>query len=119
MAEALARHFHGEQLLPASAGISPLGHVAPETVSVLLEIGVLTLNLYSKGLTAVALPSYDLIINLARHDLHRHLPPPLHSRVVTRPVHDPYGGSLEIYRKVRDDIRRLLAAEIPGWLRRG
>ena len=50
MAEALARHRCGDRWDAASAGINPLGFVAPETLTVLTEIGVSLAGLYSKGL---------------------------------------------------------------------
>jgi len=117
MAEALARHFHGDRVAAASAGINPLGFVVPETISVLLELGVMTLGLTSKGLDTVDLPGFALIVNLTHHDLQRSLPPPLHRRVLPRPVLDPYGGGLETYRKVRNDIHRLLDRELAGWVK--
>ena len=50
MAEALARHRCGDRWEAASAGINPLGFVAPETLKVLAEMGVSPAGLYSKGL---------------------------------------------------------------------
>ena len=53
MAEAVARHRCGDRWDAASAGLSPLGIVAPETLKVLAEIGVNPAGLRSKGLRRV------------------------------------------------------------------
>ena len=65
MAEALARHRCGDRWEAASAGINPLGFVAPETLKVLAEMGVSPAGLYSKGLNEIDLREYRLLINLS------------------------------------------------------
>jgi arsenate reductase len=118
MAEALARHFYGAQLSPCSAGISPLGHITRETLQVLAEIGVSGEGLRSKGLTEIDLAHCALVVNLLEYPLEglrlRADGPP----VIHRPVADPYGGGLEVYRETRDAIRELLSGELVGWLTR-
>ena len=58
MAEALARHRCGDRWEAASAGVNPLGFVAPETLAVLAEMGVNTRGLHSKGLNEINLREY-------------------------------------------------------------
>jgi protein-tyrosine-phosphatase len=112
MAEALARHRFGDRLTAASAGLQPLGRIARETLTVLAEVGAPTAGLYSKGLEEVNLPDYRLIVNLTDSSPASRVPPSLRSRLLQRPVLDPYGGPLEFYRQARDAIQRLLLEEI-------
>ncbi len=112
MAEALARHLLGDGLSAASAGLQPLGFVAPETLHVLEEAGVPTAGLRSKGLGAVNLENYQLIVNLSDYSLATFLPAPCWPLVLNRPVLDPYGGSLALYRQSRGAVKRLILAEI-------
>ena len=64
MAEALARHRCGDRWEAASAGLNPLGFVAPETLLILAEMGVSTEGLHSKGLEEFDLREYRLLVNL-------------------------------------------------------
>jgi protein-tyrosine-phosphatase len=112
MAEALARHRCGDRWETASAGLSPLGVVAPETLKVLAEMGVDPAGLHSKGLRNFDLTEYHLIVNLTEHSLGGRIPPAYPGRVLHRPVLDPYGGSLEDYRQSRDAINRLIIREL-------
>lgn len=112
MAEALARHFHGDRLDAASAGLQPLGFITLETFQVLQEMGVATAGLRSKGLAEINLRECRVIINLTEYSLARVLPAQFQGTLMHRPVADPYGGSLETYRQTRDDIRLLLSREV-------
>jgi arsenate reductase len=95
MAEALARHLWGEAVVAASAGISPLGLIAPLTLQVLAEIGVSTSGLRSKGLEEIEFSAYHLAVNLTDFSLTNLLPSTFSGRLLHRPIPDPYGGSLE------------------------
>lgn len=114
MAEALARHLLKGKVPVASAGLEPLGHVAPFTLEVLEEIGVDTRGLYSKGIEEVNLEDYGLLVNLSSYAVDFRLPRTWQGRILTRPVSDPYGGNLQDYRRTREEIRRLLTEEILG-----
>ncbi|MGQ9919816.1 MAG: arsenate-mycothiol transferase ArsC [Desulfobacca sp.] len=116
MAEAMARHFYGGQVEAVSAGLRPLGWVAPETLAVLTEWQIPTRGLSSKGLAAVALEACQAIINFSGRDLQNHLPPDFCGRILHRQVADPFGLDLDHYRQTRDVIRALLAAEMTSWL---
>jgi arsenate reductase len=112
MAEAIARHRCGDRWEAASAGLSPLGFVAPETLAVLAEMGVDPAGLYSKGLGAFDLTEFRLLVNLTDHGLPRHIAPQGPVSVLQRPVPDPYGGSLEVYRRSRDAITQVIIREL-------
>jgi arsenate reductase (thioredoxin) len=112
MAEALARHRCGDRWEAASAGIKPLGFVAPETIKVLAEMGVNPAGLYSKGLNEINLREYRLVINLSHHSLQGLIPPDGAMSVLPLPVLDPYGCSLEAYRQSRDAILQVILREL-------
>jgi arsenate reductase len=112
MAEALTRHLCGERWEAASAGLSPLGWVAEETKVVLAEIGVHREGLYSKGLTEIDLLDYCLLINLSDYSLDRVLPRACADRLIQRPMLDPFGGSLEDYRRSLDAIKHMILREL-------
>jgi protein-tyrosine-phosphatase len=112
MAEALVRHRCGDRWEAASAGINPLGFVAPESLKVLAEMGVSPTGLYSKGLDGIDLREYRLVINLSGHSLKGRISPAYTDRVLNRPVVDPYGGSLPVYRQSRDAIQQVIVAEL-------
>lgn len=112
MAEGLARHLAGDQLPVGSAGLEPLGYVAPLTLEVLAEIGVPTHGLYSKDLREVNLKDFGLLVNLTTQPLGSRLPCSWRGQILTRPVTDPFGGDLKDYRRTREEIWRLLTEEI-------
>jgi len=112
MAEALARHRCGDRWEAASAGLNPLGFVAPETLEVLAEMGVSPAGLYSKGLGEFDLTEYRFLVNLSDHSLQGRIPPDGAVRVLQRPVPDPYGCSLEVYRRSRDAITQVIIREL-------
>jgi protein-tyrosine-phosphatase len=116
MAEALARHYFGDAIAAASAGLNPLGFIASETLVVLAEAGVDTTGLRSKGLEEFTLEHCRLLVNLSDYSLTSRIPPPLRDRVLHRPVLDPYGCGLEVYRQARQAIERLIIGELAGLL---
>jgi arsenate reductase (thioredoxin) len=116
MAEALARHFYEAEVQALSAGLSPLGWVALETLTVLAELHVLTIGLRSKGLGELDLRCCRALVNLTDQELTHLLPPDFSGRVFHRQIIDPFGFSLATYRRTRDAILRLLEREMSLWL---
>jgi arsenate reductase (thioredoxin) len=112
MAEALARHRCGDRWDAASAGINPLGFVAPETIEVLAEMGVSPAGLYSKGLDEIDLREYHLLINLSDYSLQGWIPPDGTIKVRNCPVQDPYRCGLEVYRRSLDAILQVINREL-------
>jgi len=112
MAEALVRHLCGDRWAAASAGLNPLGWVAPETMAALAEVGVSTAGLRSKGLDEFDLTEYRLLVNLSEHSLGGRIPAAYTDRLIHRPVPDPYGGSLPVYRRSRDAIKQVIIQEL-------
>ena len=112
MAEALARHRWGDRWEAASAGINPLGFVAPETLKVLAELGVSPAGLYSKGLNEIDLREYRLVINLSDHPLQGLISQDGAVSLLPRWVPDPYGCGLEVNRRSRDAILQVIIREL-------
>lgn len=119
MAEALARHYYGSELQAISAGLSPLGWVAPETLAVLTELSIPTNDLSSKGLWEIDLANCRAVVNLTEQELVHRLPPGFAGRLFHRQIIDPFGFSLETYRRTRDAIIELIKREIRLWLEIG
>jgi protein-tyrosine-phosphatase len=86
--------------------------VAPETLKVLAEMGVSPAGLYSKGLNLIDIREYRLVINLSEHSLQGRIPPAHTGRVLHRPVLDPYGCGLPVYRRSRDAILQVIIPEL-------
>ena len=116
MAEALARHYYGSEVAALSAGLNPLGWVAPETLTVLEELHISTPGLRSKGLGEINLADCQAIINLTAQDVSLPLPPDFAVRVYHRPVLDPFGLSLAAYRRTREALMQLIKRELRLWL---
>ncbi len=116
LAEALTRHYRGRSIGAASAGLAPLGHITGNTLKVLEEIGVSVEGLRSKGLEAVDLASRPLVINLLDMEIRGFLPADFQGRVMDCYVRDPYGESLDSFRRARDTLIWLVTEKLPGWL---
>ena len=116
MAEALANHHWGDNLLVASAGLTALGHIPPETIHVLEEIGVSTSGLYSKGLPEVDIERFQLILDLALHPLAGIIPPSFQGKVIQYRVSDPFMEGLDAFRQTRNTIEWLVTEKLSEWL---
>lgn len=115
MAEALARHLAPEVIHPSSAGLAPLGSIAPGTRAVLAEIGVGCDGQASKPLRHADCENLDLLVNLSGQSLENLFDDPV-VPVEDWDVRDPFGGDLEDYRRARDDIDRRVR-DLAGRLR--
>ena len=125
MAEVLFRHRIGSDSgwEAASAGtFDALGHPASENaVRAVKELGLDLSRHHSQPLTAELLESADMIVVMtAEHRFHLlEVFPEVGNRVfliksfgtskVPADVSDPYGGSLNTYKKIRDEIDRALS----------
>ncbi len=103
MAEALARHSSADIIVPASAGLYPLGDVAELTRQVLAARGVAADGQTSKGLRAELKDWADLIVNMTGIP-GASLFPDLQDKVEDWDVADPYGHAVELYELTCDEI---------------
>jgi arsenate reductase len=123
MAEAYARHLlkgSREKVEVYSAGAAPKGYVHPLTIQALREDGLETEGLHSKSLDEIPLNELDLVVTLcgnakescpfipgARH-IHWDLEDPAPA---TQDV-----GDIEVFRRVRDQIKSLVSELLRGLL---
>jgi arsenate reductase len=103
MAEAFARAYGSDVLIPASAGLTPAGIVAPLTFQVLAEKNITADGQFPKGLDLLSRVSFDLAVNMSGY------PAPLPAaRVMEWSVRDPIGERVEVYRSVANEIEALV-----------
>lgn len=123
MAEGWARHLHGERVRAYSAGVRPKG-LDPRAVAVMAEVGVDISGQASRHVNELLEIPFDWVVTVC--DSARESCPlfPGKARVVHRGFDDPphlaEGAATEeealaVYRRVRDEIRALVAA-IPSSL---
>lgn len=104
MAEAFARHAAGAFVTAYSAGVRHTGTVSEEAAHVMGEKGIDIHRQYSKGLDDVPLGEMDYVVNMSGYPNEKVFPVELKARLVTWQVSDPLGGSIDRFRKVRDEI---------------
>jgi arsenate reductase (thioredoxin) len=102
MAEAIARHYAPHIIEAESAGISPLGRVALETLAVLQEKGIRAEGHYSKSMSDV-LEFFEpqVVVNMSGHKLNGWF---ARESVLEWEIEDPYGSELGIYRRIYGNI---------------
>ena len=103
MAEAFARAYGSDVLIPVSAGIIPAIDVAPLTIQVLAEKNIRADKQFPKSLDQVTHERFDLIVNMSGSAL-----PHAATKVVEWPVEDPIGQKPEVYRNVANQIEGLV-----------
>jgi arsenate reductase (thioredoxin) len=110
MAEAIAR-YHAPKLVEVeSAGIAPLGRVAPEALAVLQESGIRAEGHYSKSINEV-LQFFEpqIVVNMSGRKLSGWFAT---REILNWKVEDPYGSELEVYRRIcrniEDKVKKLL-----------
>jgi len=114
MAEALARHFWGNEMETRSAGLFPLGHIPSFTLEVLNEAGIATDGLHSKGFSEAGIDDIDYLINLTELGVAPLIPPGFSGKLISYPVRDPFGQNIESYREVREELEWLVRERLPG-----
>jgi arsenate reductase len=101
MAEALARRDAADVIIPESAGLHPLGFIDKTAIAVLAERGISVAGQHSKGLRDHALSHPDLVINMSGAPSASFFPK---QRFEDWPIEDPFGESMELHRRICDDI---------------
>jgi protein-tyrosine-phosphatase len=115
MAESIARSLGGSGVKAQSAGLAPLGWIAEETVVTLEARGYETRGLASKGLDAVDVDDFDIIVSLLGERGLDHIPHGKQARRLAWPIRDPFGEDEEVYlevaRQLELRIRQMFAEE--------
>jgi arsenate reductase (thioredoxin) len=100
MAEAFARAYGSDVMVPSSAGVSPGANPSKDVCAVLEEKNIQAGDHAPRNFHDLNPQRYDLIVNLSGTSLPLYVGTP----VETWTVKDPYGGTLEEYRRARDEI---------------
>lgn len=101
MAEAFARAYGSDVMIPASAGVAPATRVASDTLDAMNEKGLDLRDHFPKAIRHLGRIDFDLVINMSGEDL-----PSMKAPVREWKVDDPIGLSYEEHCDVRDEIER-------------
>jgi arsenate reductase (thioredoxin) len=122
MAEAFARLYGSDVLVPASAGLTPAMRIAPDTVRAMAQKNADLRDHFPKHLSVMTRAGFDLAVNMSG----RMLPDSVTCPIRTWKVRDPINLDFEEHCKVRDQIEKLVMELIlelrrehsKGWLER-
>ena len=120
MAEAMARTLGSGRLEAFSAGLSPTGRVAEESLAALRALGYRPDGLSSKSLDGVPVDHVDVAVSLIGPPGLRFLPHGFADRVEAWSIRDPYGDDDAVYlsvartieSRVRELVEDLLRSEL-------
>jgi arsenate reductase (thioredoxin) len=104
MAEAFARAYGSDALIPASAGLSPAFSVAPDTMRAMSERDLDLRDHFPKSIRHLSRAEFDIAINMSGHPL----PDDVAPIVREWDVADPIGMGYEEHCEIRDEIERLV-----------
>jgi arsenate reductase len=102
MAEAFARTYGRDVLIPASAGLAPATRIAPDTLDAMDEKGIDLRDHFPKSIRHLGRIEFDLVVNISGETL----PAPMKCPVREWDVEDPVSLKYEDHCAVRDDIER-------------
>jgi protein-tyrosine-phosphatase len=100
MAEGFARRYGSDVMNAESAGLAPASIIQPMTYRVMAEKNISLDGQYPKPLNDLDLGEFDLLVNMSQTTL----PAKGSLQVEVWDVDDPFGESLQVYQRVRDDI---------------
>jgi arsenate reductase len=102
MAEAFARAYGRDVLIPASAGLAPASRVAPDTLDAMDEKGIDLRDHFPKSIHHLGRVEFDLVVNISGENL----PAAMKCPVRVWDVEDPVSLKYEEHCAIRDDIER-------------
>lgn len=102
MAEAFARAYGSDVILPASAGIAAAHEIASDTIAAMEEKNIDLRDQFPKNVQHLARGQFDLIVNMSGAPL----PGNWQARLIEWDVPDPIGMDYEEHCDVRDMIER-------------
>ncbi len=104
MAEAFARAYGTDVLVPASAGLSPATRVATNTLAAMAEKGLDLRDHFPKSIRNLGRAEFDLVVNMSGFNL----PDVPTARIAEWDVEDPVAMDYEEHCHVRDQIEALV-----------
>ena len=102
MAEAFARMYGADVMIPASAGLAPAFSVAPDTMRAMAEKNLDLRDHFPKSIKQLGRSQFDYIVNISGHAL----PGETAAKVITWDVADPIGMDYDEHCEVRDVLER-------------
>jgi arsenate reductase len=103
MAEAFARAYGSDVMIPASAGLAPANQMMPDTIRAMREKGLEVRDHFPKDLRHMSRLHFDLVVNLSGRPL-----PDGDAPIREWEVADPVAMSYEAHCAVRDQIEKLV-----------
>jgi arsenate reductase (thioredoxin) len=104
MAEAFARAYGSDVMIPASAGLSPADHIAADTLRAMAEKSIDIRDHFPKSLRHLGRSQFDLVINISGFDI----PDSTGTEIRAWDIPDPVFLKFEEHCVVRDAIERLV-----------
>ena len=108
MAEAFARVYGPDVIIPASAGLSPAGSVAPDTVRAMDEKNLNVRDHFPKSIGQLGRAEFDLVVNMSGEELPRRLKAPVKEWDVPDPVSLSFDDHCRVRDRVEDLVMRLI-----------
>jgi arsenate reductase len=102
MAEAFARSYGSDVIVPASAGISPAHGIPPDTLEAMAEKGLDLKDHFPKHVEHLGRIRFDLVVNMSGMEL----PVDFKTEVRTWDIEDPVWLSYEKHCGIRDQLER-------------
>jgi arsenate reductase len=104
MAEAFARLYGADVLIPASAGLSPAFTVAPDTMRAMLERNIDLRDHFPKSIRQLGRSQFDLVVNMSG----TFVPSLPGAQMREWDVADPIAMDYDEHCEIRDAIERLV-----------
>ncbi|MEE8638387.1 MAG: arsenate reductase ArsC [Candidatus Margulisiibacteriota bacterium] len=102
MAEGFAKKLAGDKFEIYSAGTKPAGFVHPDAIAVMKELGIDISPHYSKGFDQVPAKEFDYVVTMGCSKTCPVVPT---KEKIDWEIEDPIGQPIEVFRRVRDDIK--------------
>ena len=104
MAEAFARAYGADVLIPASAGLAPAHSIASDTLRAMAEKNIDLRDHFPKGIRQLGRSKFEIAVNMSGAGL----PDDIAPRVIEWDVADPIAMDYHEHCEVRDYIERLV-----------
>ncbi len=104
MAEAFARAYGSDVLVPASAGLAPASSVARDTLRAMDEKGLSLRDHFPKSTRHLGRVQFDIVVDMSGGPLPENLAPDIR----TWSVADPISVKYKVHCEIRDEIERLV-----------
>jgi len=104
MAEGFARAYGDGRIQVRSAGTAAYGEIVSPTIEVMGEKGIDISGYSSEQLTGEMIEWADVVVSMACQSIEKLCSPSFKGRTVDWEIHDPYGESLDVFRRTRDEI---------------